>query len=152
MEVSQAGCKERFSSKTSFTIFLPVLPVGNPSRVSRNLDLRCVLLEGFRLRHLETLLRPVVLDRGLSLTYLKVSGSISPSLLFPKNVTGRISFQCGGFFYRPSGTLDGFPSNGMISFQYGGKHLQDPSHRIGLFKYYVKPYIFFLVRKSWLDV
>ena len=29
--------------------------------------------------------------------------------------------------------------------------MQNPSHRIGLFKYYVNPYIFFLVRKSWLD-
>ena len=151
MEVSQAGCKKRLSSKTSFNIFLPVLPVGNPSRVSGNLDLRCVLLLGFHLRPLETLLRPVFLDRGLSPAYLKASVSISPSLLFKKKLTGRISFQCGGFSYRSSGTLDGFPSNGLISFKYGGENLQNLSHWSGFFKCYVKPYIFFLVRKSWLD-
>ena len=151
MEVSQAGCKKRLSSKTSFNIFLPVLPVGNPSRVSGNLDLRCVLLLGFHLRPLETFLRPVLLDRGLSSAYLKASVSISPSLLFKKKLTGRISFQCGGFSYRSSGTLDGFPSNGLISFKYGGENLQNLSHWSGFFKCYVKPYIFFLVRKSWLD-
>ena len=103
MEVSQAGCKKRFSRKTSLTIFLPVLPVGNPSRVSQNLDLRCVLLWRFHLRPLEILLRPVLHDGVCPWVSRYYQFQFPQVYISHQKFTGRISFQCGRFFYRPSG-------------------------------------------------
>ena len=77
------------AAKLVLLFFLPVLTVGKPSRVSQNLDLRCLFLDLFPLRPIKTLLRPVLLDRGFFFCFKFVSFSISPSLNLKIKITGR---------------------------------------------------------------
>ena len=71
--------------------------------MSRNLDLRCVLLWQFHLRPLEILLRPVLHDGVCPWVSRYYQFQFPQVYISHQKFTGRISFQCGRFFYRPSG-------------------------------------------------